>query len=812
MSGPTNLTETLAFCRRHGLAVVPIAAGNKKPRDAKWNENPDGSPDDAFRATDNAGLLTGAPVKGTGAVLIDVDIDATGDKALRLVDHVLSTLPRTWEFGRTGKPRSHRLYLVTDPLDTRQIKSGVTGKMLIELRGRTSKGRKFGQTVAPGSTHDSGEPIRFVEPLGTIARVDGAPLDRAVQLAGIGLELLEIWPASGRHNFTLAIAGFLKASGLVAQDTRLVLEALTLGADGSIWQDAESSTASTYAADDPKQLGSGWIRDNIPSGEKAVIAIRKILGIKTLPDGSYLIDDINLKTLTPAVWLDVKRRNDPPTCFLYTGLPSRASQVPQLDNGRRKRPTWALQQMRSDLVAHEVARAASFFKTKNQISRQVEPPAGLVRDMLAMRPEEIPLPIVTRIVYAPTMAPDGSIQTSPGYHPATGTFYVPGDLVVPPVSHVPSMAEVRAAVATLKTPIADFPFVDDASRAHALALLILTFVRDCVDGPTPLHLIKKAIAGEGATLLTDTLLAPALGTDIARLSEIDDDDEWRKEITSTLMEGPSALVFDNMRNLSSKVLAKLFTDTRWKARILGVSKTVEVDVSAVLVATGINPVLHQELTRRSIPIEINSGSPLPWMRGQTFTIPNLKLWNGENRAAMIHAALTLARHWFATGQPKGTWRLGMYESWSEVIGGILAAADIKGFGDNLGTFYSEADVEGDAVQQFIAEWDERHGPNPVKIGDLSLWALQNDSPLIGFLKAGSPHLLTQAFGVFVPSLQKRVVQVGDRQLRVEMFRESDRGSRRLWRVRDVARSDAEVLRDAERAGSREAQDTRGIPF
>jgi hypothetical protein len=347
------------------------------------------------------------------------------------------------------------------------------------------------------------------------------------------------------------------------------------------------------------------------------------------------------------------------------------------------------------------------------------------------------------------------------------------------------------------TPLTDFPFVDQASKAHALGLLLLTFVRDCVNGPTPLHLVKKSIAGEGATLLTDTLLAPALGTDIARLSEIEDDDEWRKEITSTLMEGPSALVFDNMRNLTSKVLAKLFTDTRWKARILGVSKTVEVDVSAVLAATGINPVLHQELTRRSIPIEINSGSPRPWLRTNGFSIPNLKEWNGENRAVMIHAALTLARHWFASGQPKGAWRLGMYESWSEVIGGILGAAGIEGLGENLGSFYETADVEGDAVQQFIAEWDERHGPSPVKIGDLSLWALQPDSALIGFLKAGSAHLLNQTFGLFVPSLRHRVVQVGDRRLLVEIYRDNEQGRRRWWRVRDVSKSDAQVQAEAE---------------
>jgi hypothetical protein len=57
---------------------------------------------------------------------------------------------------------------------------------------------------------------------------------------------------------------------------------------------------------------------------------------------------------------------------------------------------------------------------------QLPPPTDVIRDMLATPPgtRKINLPVVTRIVYAPTMAPDGSIQTTPGYQPATSTFYV----------------------------------------------------------------------------------------------------------------------------------------------------------------------------------------------------------------------------------------------------------------------------------------------------------------------------------------------------------------------------------------------------
>jgi len=52
----------------------------------------------------------------------------------------------------------------------------------------------------------------------------------------------------------------------------------------------------------------------------------------------------------------------------------------------------------------------------------------------------------------------------------------------------------------------DFPFADEASRANALALLLLPYVRPLIVGPTPLHLITAPTQGTGKDLLAQ--LAP----------------------------------------------------------------------------------------------------------------------------------------------------------------------------------------------------------------------------------------------------------------------------------------------------------------
>lgn len=56
--------------------------------------------------------------------------------------------------------------------------------------------------------------------------------------------------------------------------------------------------------------------------------------------------------------------------------------------------------------------------------------------------------------------------------------------------------------------------------------------------------------------------------------------------------------------------------------------------------------------------------------------------------------------------------MGSYESWTEVVGGILAAAGIKGFLENLSTFSARASAESKEWGQFITAWWEAHTGTP----------------------------------------------------------------------------------------------------
>src|SRR5439155_10191048 len=121
----------------------------------------------------------------------------------------------------------------------------------------------------------------------------------------------------------------------------------------------------------------------------------------------------------------------------------------------------------------------------------------------------------------------------------------------------PTVADVKAARALLEQElIVNFPFVDAASRANALALLLTFVTRPAIGGPVPLALLDKPGPGTGASLLAEVMAVIATGRKAAMMTAPREDDEWRKKITAALLAGATAITIDNVRHpLTSPHLA-----------------------------------------------------------------------------------------------------------------------------------------------------------------------------------------------------------------------------------------------------------------
>jgi hypothetical protein len=291
--------------------------------------------------------------------------------------------------------------------------------------------------------------------------------------------------------------------------------------------------------------------------------------------------------------------------------------------------------------------------------------------------------------------------------------------VIPPLPEMPTPAEINKAKAWLLDELlGDFPFTGEAERAHLVAAILLPFVRELIDGPTPLHLIEKPSPGTGATLLAAVATEIATGGQFSALTEGRDEDEWRKRITAKLSSAPQTVVLDNIRRrLESAALSSVITQQMWEDRKLGQTEWLHLPVRCVWVATGNNPAVSGEIARRTVRIRLDAKEDRPWLR-KNFRHPALLEWAAEHRGELIWAVITLVRAWLAAGRPLSSVRLGMFEAWAGVIGGILEAVKISGFLANLEEFYERTDTEGIVWRAFVAAWWEKHREQEVGVAEL----------------------------------------------------------------------------------------------
>lgn len=410
----------------------------------------------------------------------------------------------------------------------------------------------------------------------------------------------------------------------------------------------------------------------------------------------------DLPTLTTAAWKGILDANKPPRYFRRGELLVR---IEQDDD------TIITRELTPDRMRHTLARVA-MWREKGMDGR---PPKDVVADVLATPSPA--LPRLNRIVEVPIFAPDGTLQTEPGYHPGAQVYYWPSrHLKCLPVPAIPTDYEVKQAVELIEELICDFPFAKpskedqpNSDKCHAIALFLLPFCRDMIDGPTPNHLIEASVPRSGKTLLAHTLLSVSIGENISLITESRDDDEFEKKITTALLENYGAILIDNVnRKLDSGRLAAALTARIWNGRILGRSASAKIPIKCVWVTTANNLNTTEEGAGRMIRIRIEPLSDAPERRSK-YKHPKLKQWVIWKREWLIQAAHILIQNWIAKGKPEGKAKpLGSFEEWSAVIGGILETAKIDGFLENFESFYALSNQDKMIWREFCKAWYEKY--------------------------------------------------------------------------------------------------------
>ena len=438
-------------------------------------------------------------------------------------------------------------------------------------------------------------------------------------------------------------------------------------------------------------------------------------------------------------WAAIRRVNHPP--FLF----QRGGSMAQI---RLDKETPFIEQMDEGALYGRLIRTCHWVRVGNEKTDFVAPTREILRDMLIY--SDPPLPKLEAMVQVPVFGRSGKLLQTSGYHVEDHLWYQPQKgMPLPPVPENPTQSDLtQARNLFLDDLLVDFSFVSESDRAHFMAAALLPFVRRLINGPTPLHLIEAPTMGSGKSMLAHLLAIIATGkiADVGSLPEYEE--ERRKVITTMLSRARPIILLDNASQkttLDSAALAAVLTAQVWTDRLLGHTRSLELPNHALWLMTGNNPKLTLELARRCLRIRIDPGTDKPWQR-QRFKHPDLMEWAEENRGRLIHALLTMVQAWIAQGKPLGRQRLGSYEKWSAVVGGILQVAGLPNFMGNLDSLYEEADNDGQMWRTFTQEWWSSFQGTPKRVKDLNSLCDERD-------------LLCQVRGE--KSLQSQITRLGN---------------------------------------------------
>ena len=441
-----------------------------------------------------------------------------------------------------------------------------------------------------------------------------------------------------------------------------------------------------------KRAGRGMRVGKI-SGKKPSDSENKASGLPEIEVGGRQLRDISddsISALTAA--------NEPPVMF------RRAGELVRLvtDEG-----------VRIKLFDHiglkgELARCADFIKTvatkDGPVVSPARPPADLAPDLLA-RVDRLPFPPLRLLATTPVYSVAGELVSTEGYHADSGIYLSMQGLQLP---ELPSPA---GALALLREMLCDFPFAHASGFAHTLGAVLLPFLRPMIDGPTPLILVEASTRGTGKGLLCEVIPLVALGTNAGVMVQPKDGDEFEKRVTAMLLEGSRMILLDNVHTLKGEALAAALTARTWRGRRLGKCEMLTLQNDALWMATGNNVTLDDDMPRRIIPIRLDAAVERPENR-TSFRHPKLLSWIRENRPALVAACIALVEAWKTAGQPEGAVRLGSYESWSAVLGGVLGVAGVPGFLQGREHLYEESNPEPGEWGEVLEAVFVVHGSKP----------------------------------------------------------------------------------------------------
>jgi hypothetical protein len=359
-----------------------------------------------------------------------------------------------------------------------------------------------------------------------------------------------------------------------------------------------------------------------------------------------------------------------------------------------------IHEMRDHALQHHICKAAKVVRvTADGEFKPCSVPINFIRQMCEVG--NFKFPVLHGVIHCPTLRADGSLLTQPGYDRATGLIYDPGGLDLPAISDKPTREDALAALAILKEPIGQFPFVDGASRSVALSATLTAIIRGTLE-TAPAYGYSAPMPGTGKSLLVDVTSAIINGKRAAVVIWCDDDDENRKVIGASILEGCPHIAIDNVDvDLKGAAFCELISSPAMRPRILGKSDLPETPTNMLVTITGNNLTIIGDSVRRVVMCRLDAQVERPELREFNFEPVEMVL---ADRGKYVAAALTVLRAYAVVGYPNPLPDLGGFGDWTKRVASALVWLGEANPIDTIEASRAD-DPDLNDLRRLMAEWE-----------------------------------------------------------------------------------------------------------
>lgn len=262
----------------------------------------------------------------------------------------------------------------------------------------------------------------------------------------------------------------------------------------------------------------------------------------------------------------------------------------------------------------------------------------------------------------------GSVVSKEGFHKQWGIYLSP-NCSQPCVKAAPTLKDARESLSSLLSPLDQFYWDSETSKSVWLSLVLSLVARPSIEGPVPFHWFDASSKGSGKTKLVDLASIIATGSK-SSTSGFDEDnlEEVRKSLEASAKKSTRLLNFDNVTGLiGGSEIERFVTSTRIAFRLLQTHEfSPPIPWRVVLAATTNNGGITGDMDRRTLRCRLVPKVEDPHNR-KDLKIEDLDDYFLRCRPHFLEAVLTILKAYSVEGQPKQSWPLGSFESWSRNV-------------------------------------------------------------------------------------------------------------------------------------------------